>query len=687
MSVKAIIPSIDSNNNNSKKIKAKQAYTYTSSQVQVPDSVSTAKTVAFTGAGFNPVVSLMDFIEAGGYAASFIIQDGIGFILPRVGKGLLRGGEEKKDENGNVILNKNGEPERELNWAFARKEALREIITGPSAFLIPMGMLAVISRYCGSGNNVKLDYIDGFQKPFAQFVNDNLNDFVSGKATKEGFYNNVFEEVITRSVNGQLPESERMSPEEIKTLASQYTEKQLKIEAIQADKTLKKKERLAKLKELGSVEDDYMRLLKNKVGGTVNELAVNYSSSKGTIKGGSISELLTAMKNYFGDAVDSTKKVIADGVSAEQVENAVKSFTNRRMGSRVLTNLGIFGTVALFYTQIPKLYNMGLKGNPALGNAEAQPASQNNNEEVKDAKKDVTFTGMGSFLEKTGRGFFNGKNAKAISDLFELNGPIISGTAMPVLLYGFCIPPRLQKAQDKYDYQEIVVRDMTAFTALLFGAKALARLFSDGFTKITGLALNNKNMEGRNVFQRVIDYLNPRDTRHSVLSSKQLESKYTNIDQYRGGVSGFMDFIENSGGNVKKAFSRDSEIKSAVDNILQKFSGKSFKDATELEIKSALKAADNSKDELIENFYKLFKGENGLLRAAKTCNSAFGFLSTLILVPGLIIWLTDVCQRMTERQIAQEKATKETEKLNQLPKATLATNAPSMSGFLGQSVR
>ena len=47
---------------------------------------------------------------------------------------------------------------------------------------------------------------------------------------------------------------------------------------------------------------------------------------------------------------------------------------------------------------------------------------------------------------------------------------------MPVLLYGFCIPPRLQQAQDKYDYGEIIVRDMTtAFTALLFGAKALSK--------------------------------------------------------------------------------------------------------------------------------------------------------------------------------------------------------------------
>ena len=285
---------------------------------------------------------------------------------------------------------------------------------------------------------------------------------------------------------------------------------------------------------------------------------------------------------------------------------------------------------------------------------------------------------------------FNGKHTKSISDIFELNGPIMSGNAMAVLLYAFCIPPRLQNAQDKYDYGEIVVRDMTAFTALLFGAKALARLFSDGFTKITGLALNKKNMDGRNVFQKVIDYLNPNDTRHSVLSSKQLNSKYTHIEDYKNGVGGFMEFIEGSGGNVKKAFAQDKDIKAAVDEILKDFNGKSFKDASASEIKEALIKADKAKNDLIKKFYKLFEGDNGLLRKAKTCNSAFGFLSTLVLVPGLIIWLTDFCEKMTERNRAEDKAKDRKAKAAEVEKNAkvvqaknaIPSAAPTMAGFL-----
>ena len=51
----------------------------------------------FTGS-FNPVVMLMDGIDKGGFAASFITQDGIGMVAPRIYEGLNR--NRKKDENG-----------------------------------------------------------------------------------------------------------------------------------------------------------------------------------------------------------------------------------------------------------------------------------------------------------------------------------------------------------------------------------------------------------------------------------------------------------------------------------------------------------------------------------------------------------------------------------------------------------
>lgn len=705
MSVKAIIPSIE-DNKNSQKINANtsipQALTVRPSKVlqEMPkDSVS------FTGV--NPIVGTMDFIEAGGYAASFIIQDGLGFIAPRVGKGLLRG-SKKTDENGQPVLDENGKQKRELNWQLARKEFLREIITGPSAFLIPMAMFAGIKKWGGSANNVKLNYIEGFRQPFTEFAQQNAQALKDGTTLNKGeFYKKIFAETIEQSINNHVPDAEKLSKEKIGKLAQQFTDRQLRVEDILQDKQYQgffnRKARAAKLKEIGgTVEDMFMELKKSTIGGSVNEMAVEFRTSNG-IKGGSISDLIGSLNDYFDDAVKSTKKAVKDNLSAENIENAVKHFTNKRMGSRILSNLGIFGTVALFYTQIPKLYNMGMKGNPALkGTAAAQdenkPVQKQTAKTGSEVKKDspngnVAFTGMGSLLEKAGEQTFKHAKLKGVSDIFEFNGNVMSGAAMPVLLYGFCIPPRLQKAQDKYDYGEIVLRDMTSFTALLFGAKALARLFSDGFTKITGLALNKRDLENRNTFQRIIDYLNPLDKRHSVLSSKQLESKYMNIDKYKGGVNGFMQFIEKSGGDIKKAFAKDKDVVNAIEDIIKEFgTGKSYADSTVSEIKNALRAAHNAEDQkLINSFYELFKKENGLLKKAKTCNSAFGFISTIVLIPGLIIWLANACEKMTERRAKQDMEAAESEKSKKAAehierrKTQFASQKPTMAGFLGNN--
>lgn len=608
---------------------------------------------------------------------------------------LLRGGKEKHDENGNVVLDKNGKPKHELNWAYARKEGIRELVTGPSAFIIPLIMLTGIKKYSGRGNNVRLDYINSFEKPFTTFATNNLEAIKSGTPNKVEFYEEVFKDVIHQTINDKsVSKTDLMSAEEVAKTARNFAEKQIAIENIKADKTLGKKEKSAKIAEIGTVEEAFMKLKKGKIGGIVNELTLNLSSSKG-IKTGSIGELLGSMDDYFDDAVKNTKKALSAN-PAETVENVLKHFTNRRMGSRFLTNLGIFGAVAAFFTQIPKLYNMGLKGNPAL-QQDAQPAQiVTTNAEVKNdsvskdaTKKDVSFTGnMGGMLEKAGAKVFDSKKAKSFSDIFELSGPVIQGSAMATLLYGFCIPPRLANAQDKYDYAEIAVRDMTAFTALLFGAKALARLFSDGFTKITGLALNHTNLEGRNVFQKIGDYLNPKDTRHQVLSSTQLDSKYTNLRDYKNGIMGFVEFIEQSGGNIKKAFRHDKNILETVSSIVSEVKGKSYKDATVAEIKEALDFSNKNNTKLMDKLYNLFEADNGLTRKSKTCNSAFGFLSTIVLVPSLIYWLTDFCTKMTERKQAKERELKNKAEANNVPtsnvvaKNPILTKAPTMAGFL-----
>ena len=205
--------------------------------------------VAFKG-NVNPIVGLMDFIDKGGYPAAFIIQDGLGFIAPRVGKGVLRGSVQK-DEDGNPILDENGHKIRKYNWEYARKEGIREVITGPSAFLIPLGLLALVKKYFGSANNVKLNYINSFSKPFVEFLEDNSNALDSAKANKSQFYKKVFEDVITKTINGEDGKLGNIENDKITSIAEEFTNKLIKIENVKSSKEFDKNTKKVKLAELG----------------------------------------------------------------------------------------------------------------------------------------------------------------------------------------------------------------------------------------------------------------------------------------------------------------------------------------------------------------------------------------------------------------------------------------------------
>ena len=78
-------------------VKAINSSTSVAKHNNLNDGKNNKNQQSFTGS-FNPVVTLMDAIDRGGFAASFIAQDGIGMVAPRIYEGLNR--NRKEDENG-----------------------------------------------------------------------------------------------------------------------------------------------------------------------------------------------------------------------------------------------------------------------------------------------------------------------------------------------------------------------------------------------------------------------------------------------------------------------------------------------------------------------------------------------------------------------------------------------------------
>lgn len=632
---------------------------------------------------FNPVVTVMDAIDKGGFAASFIAQDGIGMVAPRIYEGLNR--NRQTDENGK----KTGP----LNWEFARREGIREILSGPSAFLIPLGILTIIKKASGTANNVHVDHINILGKNFSDFAVKNPTQLKNPAEFKKGYYAQVFENIFNNSTDKSF---------NVKEKAQHFADK-----LVEAETKRVNKDRKGAGKIQSELVEEYMKIRKQFASPSSDELGVILKSEeKNKTVNSNIKRIIQSLSDYSGDALAKTNKYISSqsGHTAEELAKDgslakyVKNFNLHRAGTRVLSNFGMWGAVVAFYTLIPKLYNMGLKHDPGLKGLESEDKADNTvpKTKVKDENKkgkDVAF--KGNFASGIGSNAVKDGLLGKLFNKFEFNGASMSVPGMLTLLFGFCLPPRYINAKSDKEKKEIVVRDVSSFTAILFAAKAMARGFSDAFAKISGLALNVKPEDhNKSILHKVKNYFTA-GAGIDVLTSEQITSKYSNIEDYKEGINGFFNFLEENGGDVKKVLNIDKNVKTQAEKIMTDFGGgKSLKDATLEEIHTAFKKAKGS--DALENIYTVFKSkDNRFINRAKTFNSAFGFASTLVLVPMFMMWLARYCESMTKKAIAKEKeqkalATATTEpapaQQNSKPVATTVTSAkqPTMAGFLNK---
>ena len=676
MSVKAITPSLN-------RVQYKNNNTSETQNRPVQNAHAAGYNPAFGGLSAG-IVSLMDWIEAGGFITSFIIQDGLGMVAPRIGTGLLRG-------RGSIDP-KTGE-KRGCNWEFARREALRELLSGPSAYFIPLAMITGI-KTLGRANNVPVDLINGYGSEFSRYTQEAL---AQGKTlNKNDFYTQIFKNLLTNSTDGSL------RPEVIDEKAAAYAQQLSEI-----DDTSSKKVRKVLVNNL---KEDFIntRKLHNSV--MVDDtVGVIKADDKDLTKG--IKKILSTLSDYTHDALHYTKKHLKDN-TADAAEKLINNFNLKRTGTRVLSNLGMWGAVSAGFILIPKIYNFGLKHDPGLvgtaaentvTDSPADAAKPDANKDTKiadaadsaaqDAKPDNKQVSFGGWQSKLGKTVLNNKKLDNLLKNFEFDNAAMPANAMAAALFGFCLPPRYIDAKSNFERGEILFRDITSFLAILFGAKALSRVFSQTFTKMSGIALQvrDEGYEKRSIPGKIWQYFSA-NSDIANLNSRQLEAKYANPSSSKEGILGMIDFIQKNKGDVRKAFSIDKGIK---ENIEQLLGGKSIKQATVDEIKNVIKT--NADSDAVKNIYKILDNVKGnkLLGRAKLLNSLFDALSTFALVPLFMIWVSHKCTKMTKERserLAKEaadaaNANKPEPPKNQAPVQNVTaaadiTNQPSMQGFL-----
>ena len=571
-------------------------------------------------------LGLANLIENGGLLVSFTLQDMLGTNLPRPIMGLMR---NSKENNG------------EKNTKFAAKELVREMLTGPSMFLIPMGLLKLGKPVLGETIDVPRAQI----KALGEIHAANPLNAAGQTLSKKEFYQNAFTEIIKNA------KSEPQATEETIKKAGEFAEKLA---------TSLAKDKKSKSKAIGELADDFIGIAKQHAkDATHTDFTIAKLSQTTSVP---FKDGVKSMMAYADDVVGKVK-----GQDAGKLSEAIRKAANNKSLVRVGVNVGMYAAVIAFLKIIPKLYNKaegegnaGLKGlmkEETLNSSAPEKKENSNVLQAQINKSNPSFGSASSVAKNLG--------TKALN-AFEFEGCNVSFPMLLGLMAIGVIIPRINQAKDKYDREEILRRDLVTCATMCFGEKILQKGFSKANETKSGFVLASKEagFKNQNVFKKFFDYIRPIKG-VKVMSTDQIISKYSGLDKYKDGIKGFCDFISGQGGNLGKVFSISDDAKNIVNGLLQA-EGKTIANADNAAITSVLDKAKDSAE--VKKLTSLFsKKDNPWVTKARTLNARFTALSVLVLVPAFLgFMLPAINERATKKRINEEKAAAEKQKSDSL---------------------
>lgn len=127
-------------------------------------------------------------IENGGFLAEFLAVDLLGMIIPRTVQAYLR----NRKELGH------------LNHKAGSEEAIREVFSGTSFFVIPMTLLAASGKIFGKGSRVKFSTLKRFKKDIVEGIVKPLINKNSGK--NGNFVGKFYDGLVEKMYGNKKPE-------------------------------------------------------------------------------------------------------------------------------------------------------------------------------------------------------------------------------------------------------------------------------------------------------------------------------------------------------------------------------------------------------------------------------------------------------------------------------------------------
>lgn len=270
-----------------------------------------------------------------GFFVEFFIVDTLSLIIPRIVIGLNR----DKEKTGH------------LNYQAGAEEAGREILSGPSMNLIPMGLAAIISAL-KPASHMERGTLSGLTHNMSELLktnpgNEDLNKKFAGKLFDDAF------------ASFKLDDKEKLKGEFSKLL----TEAQ----------TLKRKEFKSKAAEFEQLVIKINNMNKAKIPLNTKVLSINTDAKDAaTVKA---VDLIKDFKNYSKDAIEKLTKQSLNKDESIKFLNKIK--TNRLM-LKTASAITAFFAVGTFLQYLPKIYQLS-KISPAAQSAKRAEGGANEN--------------------------------------------------------------------------------------------------------------------------------------------------------------------------------------------------------------------------------------------------------------------------------------------------------------------
>ena len=570
----------------------------------------------FKGLGDAVLIGFWDLIGKGGLAASFILQDVCGSVVPRTLVELNRG----KEETG------------KLNYTAAAETAIRECTTSPTLFIAPALTVGLITAAVGKANGLPLSQIDDFTSIMKDTVKEMGEDAVKAdpKAFKQAFYNKVVSSIAENTFDGKI--SAEQLKEQVKAIdevVEQAVSTEGKVDKKALKETFKNLEaQFAQFKQHSPA--DYSSPFSNAI------LKKNGSEDK-------VSSLFKNAENYYAEF---SKKLSKSDVEVGQL---LDNFKKSRTGSRFLTAVLATGATMGAMFMLPKLYQLS-DSNPVSGDAKQDKAPEKENKNAKGGK--VAFKGAmpaagGSFFLKLGK-------------FLDPNGLAISPGALTLVLSTCVVIPRMLNARDNTERREVFTRDVPTVATVLFAKKGISGMIAKAAEKNSGAIITNapQNYKELSAFGKFAKLFKPNGG-VTVFSTEDFMQKYTNIKDQET-FSKMLEYVKKSGGDLRKLLSIDEKAKTpSMFNFAKEVVGDNFKNMTDDEILDAVKSGANKAK--VEDFVKNILDNKDLNPIIQSCRKTSGIINWVsfaiavgilgIALPKLNVFLS---KRAKEKEAAKQ---------------------------------